>query len=299
MHRSVNWQPIEQHLSRVIGYSFQLQACYPVAGGCINSAYRIESNGHIFFIKLNEGRFFEMFAAEAAGLAELAQPGVIKVPMPLCWGTTPQHAYLIMDALTLRSDNVQSSVQLGHQLAVLHQVTQTQFGWYRDNYIGSTLQINTLEKDWITFWQKHRLGYQLRLAATNGYQGSILQGNGEELLANLAQFFTTYSPVPSLLHGDLWSGNSATDTQGLPVIFDPAVYYGDRETDLAMTELFSGYSPDFYAAYQARYPLDAGYSVRKHLYNLYHVLNHLNIFGGAYLAQAERMLSLLLSELRG
>ncbi len=298
MHRSVNWQPIENHISNVTGHPFQVEAIYEVIGGTINHAYRIEGNGQIFFIKLNEGRHFEMFAAEAAGLAELAQPGVIKVPVPLCWGTTPQHAYLVMDSLTLRSDNVSAHVQLGHQLAVLHQVTQAQYGWYRDNFIGSTPQENTLESDWVVFWQRHRLGYQLRLAAHNGYSGSILQGNGETILSLLPQFFSNYQPSASLLHGDLWAGNYATDAQGLPVIFDPAVYYGDRETDIAMTELFGGYSPDFYAAYTERFPLDHGYDVRKTLYNLYHVLNHLNIFGGSYLGQAERMLSLLLSELR-
>lgn len=299
MHRSVNWQPIEQHIRKVTGHPFTIEAYYNVMGGSINHAYRIEGNGQIYFIKLNEGRYFDMFDAEAAGLAELAQPGVIKVPVPLCWGTTPQHAYLVMDSLTLRSDNVSASRQLGHQLAVLHQVTQSQYGWYRDNYIGSTLQENTPHTDWITFWGQHRLGYQLRLAASNGYNRSILQGNGEELMAVLPHFFQHYTPQASLLHGDLWAGNYATDANALPVIFDPAVYYGDRETDIAMTELFGGYSADFYAAYNERWPLDEGYVVRKTLYNLYHVLNHLNIFGGSYLGQAERMLSQLLSEVHG
>ncbi|HLF24376.1 MAG TPA: fructosamine kinase family protein, partial [Burkholderiales bacterium] len=134
----------------------------------------------------------------------------------------------------------------------------------------------------------------LDLAKRNGYAGK-LQDAGEKLLARVAQFFAGYAPASSLLHGDLWSGNAAQDGAGAPVLFDPAVYYGDREADIAMTELFGGFSSSFYAAYRSTFPLDSGYTVRKNLYNLYHVLNHLNLFGGGYLRQAERMIDALLA----
>ena len=167
-------------------------------------------------------------------------------------------------------------------------------GWRRANTIGATPQINCRSGDWVGFWREHRLGYQLRLAEANGHRGS-LQENGARLLSKIPTFFSGYRPLPALLHGDLWSGNVGFDDAGKPVVFDPAVYYGDHEADVAMTELFGGFSGDFYAAYREVFPLDASYAVRKHLYNLYHVLNHLNLFGGGYLGQAERLISELLA----
>ncbi len=300
MHQQVNWQPIEEHLSRVTGHPFALTGCYSVNGGCIHYAYRIEDtyNKQVYFIKLNIGDKFEMLRTEAAGLMELAQTGVIRVPAPICWGTTPHHAYLVMEAFTLRSDNFCCDNALGQQLAGLHRIHSNLFGWQQNNYIGSTPQINTLLGDWVSFWREQRLHYQLNLAAQKGYDGALLQSNGEQLLIRLEAFFAGYTPKPSLLHGDLWSGNRAVDSQGNPVIFDPAVYYGDRETDIAMTELFGGFSPQFYEAYQANFPLDDNYKTRKNLYNLYHILNHLNLFGGSYLRRAEQMISQLLSEVR-
>ena len=183
--------------------------------------------------------------------------------------------------------------ELGRRLARLHRVTGSRFGWDRDNTIGATPQVNTPGSDWIAFWREHRLGFQLGLAARNGH-GGRLQQRGGQLMEKLPEFFRDCTPAPSLLHGDLWGGNAGFDASGDPVIYDPAVYYGDRETDIAMTELFGGFSADFYSGYNAEFPLDAGYAHRKDLYNLYHVLNHLNLFGGGYGAQAERMIDRLL-----
>lgn len=297
VHTMVDWQMIADHISKTTGQQFQIQTHYSIAGGCINQAYRIEGNGQNYFVKLNSAAYHDMFEAEAGGLAELAQPAVIKVPVPVCWGIAGTYAYLVTEYIALRGDSNSAGSSLGHQLAVMHQVMRTPYGWHRDNYIGSTVQVNTLENSWETFWRKHRLGYQLELAARNGYSGQ-LQQKGEQLLAHVNQFFTDYIPSPSLLHGDLWAGNYASDIENQPVIFDPAIYYGDRETDLAMTELFGGFSAQFYATYEETWPLDVGYKTRKHLYNLYHVLNHLNLFGGGYLNQAERTIERLLSEVR-
>ena len=200
----------------------------------------------------------------------------------------------MLEYLELRPADDKAMRALGRNLACLHCVTRDRYGWNRDNTIGSTPQINTQADDWVAFWRERRLGHQLRLAASLGHGGRLI-ANGERLLEKLPALFAGYNPPPSLLHGDLWSGNAAMEAGGEPVIYDPAVYYGDREADLAMTELFGGYSRSFYDAYRSEYPLDAGYAMRKHLYNLYHVLNHLNLFGGGYGAQAERMIEQLLA----
>lgn len=179
----------------------------------------------------------------------------------------------------------------------MHRITQTQYGWQRDNTIGATPQPNTQSRDWVDFWRRQRLQFQLDLAAANGAPRALLAG-GEDLLERFPALFAGHAPAASLLHGDLWSGNHAYTRSGEPAIFDPAVYYGDREADLAMTELFGGFGDDFYAAYNACWPLDPGYGTRKTLYNLYHILNHFNLFGGGYAGQAQRMTDALLSELR-
>ena len=162
-----------------------------------------------------------------------------------------------------------------------------------DRLLGATRQPNNWHTDWITFWREQRLGFQLELAAHHGYGGK-LQLMGQTLMERLPEFFVDYQPVASLLHGDLWAGNHAYVADGNPVIFDPAPYYGDRETDLAMTELLGGFGSAFHAAYRAAWPLHAGYIQRKTLYNLYHILNHANLFGGGYARQAESMMKRLL-----
>jgi len=291
-----NWQAIATHISETTGQAFQLRSRHSIGGGCINSTFRIEGSGQSYFVKLNSPQYLDMFETEAAGLSELGQAAALKVPEPLCWGSTQEQAYLVMEYIPLGGET--NSVELGQQLAALHQVTQPQFGWTRDNYIGSTPQVNSLENDWITFWQRHRLGFQLKLAAQKGYRSKRLQNQGTRLVADVGEFFGNYQPQASLLHGDLWSGNYAVAVDGQAVIYDPAIYYGDREADIAMTELFGGFPRRFYDAYQDTWKLDSGYSTRKILYNLYHILNHLNLFGGGYLSQAESMIEMLLSELR-
>jgi fructosamine-3-kinase len=181
---------------------------------------------------------------------------------------------------------------LGEQLALQHRHQAAEYGWSRDNTIGSTPQLNGWSQDWLTFFRERRLRCQLQLAASKG--AAVLLLRGEMLLERLDGLFDGYRPVPSLLHGDLWGGNWAVDERGQPVIFDPATYYGDREADLAMTRLFGGFGIDFYRAYEANWPLHPGVRRRTVLYNLYHVLNHFNLFGGGYLAQAMSMMDSLL-----
>jgi len=289
------WLDIGAAIATATSQAFSVSAHHPVGGGCINHAYRVEGGDHRYFVKLNDAATMEMFAAEAEALQALQAAGAVRVPAPICWGTAGSTAYLVLEYLELGRDGASSAERLGMQLAQLHRHTRQHYGWHRDNTIGSTPQINTADHDWLHFWRERRLGYQLGLAASRGY-GGALQRKGEQLLSALGQVLADHSPPPSLLHGDLWSGNYATLSDGQPVIFDPASYYGDRETDLAMTELFGGFSPRFYSAYREHYPLDEGYRLRKALYNLYHVLNHANLFGGGYASQAEHMMDALLSE---
>jgi len=292
----MNWLAISQHIESATDQPFKLHTAQPLSGGDINAAYRLQSENRSFFVKLNSPTRIAMFEAEAAGLEALAQTQSIRVPKLIAYSKTSDHAFLVLEYITLNNLNIHSEQLLGQQLAQLHLQKQPYFGWHRDNTIGSTAQVNGRYDDWLTFWAKQRLGHQLTLAAAKGYSGR-LQTLGEKLCANLKPLFSGYQPQPALVHGDLWGGNVAADELGNPVIYDPACYFGDRETDLAMTELFGGFSPAFYQAYQAVYPLESGYAKRKTLYNLYHMLNHLNLFGPCYQHQAEIMLEKLLADL--
>lgn len=285
---------IHQAIADATGTPFKPQTQRAISGGCINKSYLLADNQRKFFVKLNDAKRLPMFEAESAGLQQILASKSVHAPHPLCHGVADGQAFLVMEYLDLQAHG--DAAALGRQLAQMHRPPQSYFGGPRDNTLGSTPQPNTQTATWISFWRDKRLGYQLRLAAQNGYGGK-LQTQGEKLLAGLAAFFTSYQPQASLLHGDLWGGNHGYLTQGRPVIFDPAVYYGDRETDLAMTELFGGFAPAFYAAYQEAWPLDAGFAERKTLYNLYHVLNHANLFGGSYAAQALQMVTKLNAEL--
>ncbi len=290
------WKPIEASVTKGTGRSFTIQQQIPISGGSINRAYRIEGQNRSYFVKLNRADRLPMFEAEAAGLSELLHAKAIRIPDVITFGQTGDQSWLVTEYVTFGREEGNSSAQLGRQMAALHQYKAEQFGWFCDNTIGLTAQPNQQSTDWVDFYREQRLRFQLELAARNGFTGS-LQYKGERLMQDLALFFSTYQPLPSLLHGDLWGGNRAFDMAGQPVIFDPAVYYGDREADIAMTELFGGFGPDFYDAYREVWPLDKGYAVRKTLYNLYHILNHANLFGASYAAQAESMLDSLLAEL--
>jgi len=262
-------------------------------GGCINRGFSLTgADGRRYFAKLNDADRLDMFEAEADGLRELEAAGAIRVPRPVACGNSGNEAFLILEWLNLGGQ--ERPADLGRQLAQLHRHSQTGFGWWRDNRIGSTPQHNSPMPDWVRFFRMQRLRPQLDLARHNSAPRGLLQ-RGEQLLDSMEAFFPGYRPLPSLLHGDLWGGNHGY-ADGMPVLFDPAIYYGDREVDLAMTELFGGYPTTFSAAYREAWPLDPGYRVRRHLYNLYHVLNHFNLFGGGYAAQAESMVDRLLAE---
>ncbi len=291
-----DWKKISSLIEQTTKQPFSITNTRPVSGGCINTAYILQAKRNNYFIKFNHAGRLLMFEAEFAGLKEIAQTDTVKVPQPILYHLLDKHAFLVLEMVSLSSGTGQSDTLLGSQLAKLHQIEQAFFGWHQDNTIGSTEQINPSSDEWITFWRDNRLGFQLSLAEKNGYEGQLLR-SGEKLSESVDVLFNSYSPHPSLLHGDLWSGNASVTNKGVPIIYDPACYYGDREADIAMTELFGGFSSNFYAAYNEQYPLDSDYSVRKNLYNLYHILNHLNIFGSSYLHQAQNMIDSLLSEI--
>lgn len=288
------WIDIGNVIARETSTRFKITRQRPVGGGCINKAYVVEGDGQSYFVKINARDRLPMFQAEIAGLLELAEGKAVRVPHPLCAATAGRNSFIAMEYVAFGPAGHMGT--FGRQLAALHRKYATHFGWHMDNTLGETAQINSPSKDWCEFWRAYRLGYQLALAARNGF-GGALQKKGARLMAHLDEVLADHHPEPSLLHGDLWCGNVAMGVDGTAVIFDPAIYYGDRETDLAMTELFGGFGTEFYSAYDEAYPLDSGYTVRKTLYNLYHVLNHLNLFGGAYAVQAECMMDSLLGKL--
>jgi fructosamine-3-kinase len=292
----IDWAVIAAAISRASGAPFAAEPARSVGGGCINKAYRLCGGGRSYFVKLNGADRLSMFEAEAAGLREMAATGALRVPQPLCTGTAGGRSYIVMEHIVFGGRRADGAAEAGRQLAAMHRHTWRGFGWDRDNTIGSTPQPNGPEDDWVELWRRHRLGFQLELAALNGHTGR-LQSRGE-LLLGVMPALMDHAPVPSLLHGDLWGGNMGFDSGGHPVLFDPAVYYGDREADVAMTELFGGFDRDFYAAYEQAWGLDPGYGTRKILYNLYHILNHLNLFGSGYLGQALDMIDRLLAEVR-
>ncbi len=267
-----------------------------VHGGCINECFRWDSDAGPLFVKVAAAEGFAMLDAEAAGLGELQRSGAVRVPRVLGVGSTQSASWLALEWIEMAPGTSRAAAHLGEQLARLHGCTWNAFGWSRDNTIGSTVQTNLSCADWPDFWRDQRLRPQLRLAAEHGFSGE-LQRRGELLLAGLGGFFATYRPRPALLHGDLWGGNWAQERDAMPVIFDPAVYYGDREADLAMTRLFGGFPPEFRAAYELAWPTDPGAAARESLYNLYHVLNHLNLFGASYRQQAQQMIDALLAQL--
>ncbi len=287
------WKIIAKEISIATNQIFICHQHHPVGGGCINASYILESqSGQKYFVKINDGSKLPMFKAEMNGLNELINSQTIRTPPPICCGQADKHAFLVLEYIHFSpSGNFEL---LGQKLAALHKTQAPYYGWSQDNTIGSTPQINSQKATWGQFWKENRLGYQLELAARHGHRGN-LQKRGEQLIISLDQFFVGHKPAPTILHGDLWSGNYGFDEQGQPFVFDPAVYYGDREADLAMTELFGGFPPLFYKAYNEAYPLSDDYPSRKALYNLYHILNHLNLFGSGYLSQAQHMIDELLS----
>lgn len=273
-----------------------------VSGGSIHSAWKLEFEQGPVFLKLNSSDKLPLLQAEQTGLAALAAAladnGTLRTPRALACDAAPGYAWLALEWLDLRPLDDAGGERLGRQLAELHHHTAVDHGLDHANFIGTTPQDNTPHADWPWFFGHRRLAPLLQALREKGLFDRVMVGKGERLVEGLPGFFVGLALAPSLLHGDLWSGNAAMLADGTPVIFDPAPYYGHREADLAMMELFGGFPGRCYAAYRLAWPLAPGYEQRKTLYNLYHVLNHYLMFGASYGNQARRMIESLVAELR-
>lgn len=289
------WQQIADQITKVRGEKLKVIGQKAIGGGCINQGYALQTNLQTYFVKLNHVALEEMFVAEAIGLQQMQTTATIRVPQAICHGVIGNQTYLVLewlDLLNLAPSNHQSWQLMGAKLAAMHQFPvidlglKSEFGWVRNNTIGSTPQINPWTKSWAEFFAQYRVGYQLELAQQREGKFTEIQ----QVVDAVYQALANHHPQPSLVHGDLWGGNAAITRDGEPVIFDPAGYVGDREVDLAMTKLFGGFPQEFYQEYQRVFPLAPGYEKRESIYNLYHILNHFNLFGGSYKAQATQLI---------
>ena len=289
----MNWQALGDLLSECIGFqSSRLQAT-PLQGGDINQAYRLDDGRQQVFVKLNRGERLEMFTAEQAGLEAIRNCGSIRVPEVYATGCVGDQAFIAMEYIEF-GGKIEDD-QFASALAAMHNCSQQRFGFACDNTIGSTAQPNTWTDNWVDFWRHCRLGFQLELARKKGLDPKMVDA-GEELCGTLDLFFSDYLPQASLLHGDLWQGNYAADKSGQVVIYDPACYFGDHEADLAMMELFGHPGERFFEVYRDSFSINDGYPLRRDLYNLYHLLNHANLFGERYAGQALSMTQKLLAQ---
>lgn len=286
-----------KHLSQILGFPAQQISLAPVSGGCISQAFKVtvatnnetsESNLRQFFAKTNSFEFLDNFHAEARGLNLLRQSNTLRIPKPVAIESMEQSAYLVMDWIenpkSQKSSKPQFYERFGQQLAELHRLTSgEQIGLQHDNYLGAAHQLNQTEPTWLEFFAKHRLGYQLRWGLEQGTIPGNLHKQLDQIIDALPRIIVGDETSTSLLHGDLWSGNYLADENGEPTLIDPAVYYGHREAEFGMLKLFGSCPTNFYDAYHEAWPLEEDWEYRNQVYILYHLLNHLNLFGSGYL----------------
>ena len=276
---------IKSKIENILGS--QITKMNSLSGGCISSSYKVNTkDGNSYFLKYNYSSGSDMFLTEAHGLQELDKPGVITIPKVISF----DKEFILLDLIESSSRSKNFSEDFGRKFAVLHKFNNEKYGFYEDNYIGSNPQLNIPdndeEKNWTKFYFQKRILYQFHLAEKSGNSTSDLRSSISKLENKIDLIVTDNGEKPSLLHGDLWGGNYMVDKNGFACLIDPAVYYGIREADLAMTKLFGGFDSEFYRAYNEEFPLPDGYDYRENIYKLYHVLNHLNLFGSGYYSQA-------------
>ncbi len=283
---------VGEAIERVAGAGVTVVAERPVSGGCIADGRRLElSNGDSYFLKRSAGLPPQMFVAEAVGLESLAGSGGPRVPRVAAVHASRRGSFILMEWIAQGSKGSGFARGFGARLAAMHRRREVdRFGFDMDNFIGSTPQPNGWMDSWHDFFRERRIGFQAKLARDRGMIDTALVRGIDGILTRLEELLPA-PEHPSLLHGDLWGGNYLVDDRGEAVLIDPAVWYGHREADLAMTELFGGFPSDFYRSYREAWPLADGYSERMPLYNLYHVLNHVNIFGHGYVSSARAIVS--------
>lgn len=271
---------IDQIISKNLNTS--VKSSQTISGGCINNAYKIETDKGLFFLKWNKKEIIDMFRTEEKGLKLLNKHSPVHSPKALLYGKIDNKSYLLTEWI---EKGVQKPIfweSFGRNLARQHKITWNQFGLDHDNYIGSLPQSNAQHKNWHSFFIEERLKPQLNLGASKGLIDTNIQHKFDILFNRLEDLIP--DETPALLHGDLWSGNFMTNKEGEAAIFDPAAHYGHRETELAFTQLFGGFSSNFYNYYNQEYPLEPGFDERVDIHNLYPLLVHVNLFGGSYLS---------------
>lgn len=283
------WRHIGRHINVITGEDQSIHRLNSVNGGDISQSFSLLVGPENYFVKLNTTEFNGMFDAEAFSLTTLKKM-IRAVPHYICHGECQNTSYLVLAYIKIGTSG--DEALLGKLIAELHNQHSPRFGWEQNNYIGATPQNNQWQTSWADFWWQNRLQPQLTLAEQNGHQS--LRNYTQALEQAIKALLSKHHPTPSLLHGDLWSGNKGYLENGQAVIYDPASYFGDRETDIAMTELFGGFGENFYAQYYKKHPKAKGYEQRKIAYNLYHILNHLNLFGEGYLSQSIKMIKQLI-----
>lgn len=281
------WQAISEQLSETLMFSFVIREKTKLSGGDISESYMISDGEQRYFIKVNHREFLAKYEAEAENIRCLRETNTVVVPELVHLGKSKQNAFLILNYLPTKPlENAESNYAFGQRLAALHQWgEQKEYGFDSDNYIGSTLQPNQWSRKWSRFFAEQRIGWQLQLIKEKGVSLTDIS----DFTQKIQHLLSHHQPRPSLLHGALWSGNVANSACG-PICYDPASYWGDRECDIAMTELFGGFKPEFYQGYESVLPLAADYQQRKSIYNLYHLLNHYNLFGGHYLDESQQLI---------
>jgi fructosamine-3-kinase len=280
------WHFISEEISKSLKKEFICDDIREVSSGHSHKAFKITDGRMRFFVKINQKIHLLNFKAERESLEHLQKAKLFTIPKVVCYGIVGEHAFLVLEYLTLTEGNAENWYQFGQMLAQQHKNhTQNMYGWQEDNYIGLSPQPNQWQKKWSHFFAEQRIGFMLQLLAEKGHHLADI----DKVVGVVNNLLTGHCPVSSMLHGDLWTGNTGFH-KDKPTIYDPALYYGDRETDIAMTELFARLPSAFYQGYQETWPLDLGYEYRKPIYQLYHVLNHALIFGGQYLQSAQATL---------
>ncbi|MES4613314.1 MAG: fructosamine kinase family protein [Ewingella sp.] len=283
------WQAVNRLLSEHLG-SAEIRERVELPGGEIHPAWRLSYGDRDIFVKCNSREMLPIFAAEADQLALLARSKTVKVPEVYGVGSDRDYSFLLLEYLPLKPLDQHSAYLLGQQLSALHQWSeQLQFGLDFDNELATLPQPNSWQKRWSSFFAEQRIGWQLQLAAEKG----MVFGNIEDITEKVRARLHNHQPQPSLLHGDLWPHNCAL-SEGGPVIFDPACYWGDRECDFAMLPLYPNVPSYIYDGYQSRTPLPDDFTLRQPVYQLYYLLNRSNLFGGQHLVVAQRAIERLM-----
>ena len=261
----------------------------PVGGGCINNSGLLQTSRGDFFLKWNDAKKYHgMFQAEAKGLKLLGNTNTIRIPVVTTVGEKGEQQFILMEHIKNQPRSKNYWEVLGKELASLHQSSDSSFGLDHDNYMGSLPQLNAQKNSWIEFFIVQRLEVQLKIATDSRAIENSLAKKFNALYKKLPSIL--HEEKPSLVHGDLWNGNLITDEKGNPCLIDPAAYYGHREIDLAMTQLFGGFNDAFYQSYQNAHPTLPGLQERLDIYNLYPLLVHVNLFGQSYLSQVNTIL---------